>query len=110
GHGRHAAPRIAVRAMEGNCADLAAFARARGRSTYPGADHDRGHPGRGAVADPDRVGRRGAGDSRVLHARSPEHGTGGLVHVALEPEPARGTSVFVRRRLPLRHATVTWPV
>ena len=65
---------------------------------------DRRHARRRAVADPHRLGRRRALDAGLLRAASAEHRARRLVHVALEPESARGARLRVRRELAVRHA------
>ena len=60
--------------------------------------------GRGAVADPDRLGRRAAIDARLLRAARPQHDPRRLVYVPAQSEPARGARLRVRRELDVRHA------
>ena len=72
----------------------------------PGTDHHRGHAGCRAVADSHRLGGRASLDARLLHDRGAEHDPRRLVHVASQPEPARGASIQLRRQLAFRHAAV----
>ena len=53
---------------------------------------------RGAVADPDRLGRRPAIDARLLRAARAQHDPRRVVHVAAEHESARRARLRVRRR------------
>ena len=74
------------------------------------AGDDRRQAGRRAVADPHRLGRRAALDARLLPAAGAEHDARRLVHLAAEPEPARGARLHLRRQLAVRHAALAGAV
>ena len=49
-------------------------------------------------------------DAGLLHAAGAQHDPRRLVHVAAEPEPARGSRLHLRRQLAIRHAPVAGAV
>ena len=84
--------------------------RFRGAAPARAASHDRRHAGRRAVADSRRHRRCRALDAGLFRAAGVEHRARRLVHVAVEPEPARDPRLCVRRELAVRHAAFTWAV